>query len=348
MKSTFILFKIFLILSSALFFVSCGEEEEPENQNGNNESIVYVKTEKVKFDDFVDYIYLIGTAKADKQAYISSEEGGKIKSILKVKGSYVSKGETLIIMENDVLKANLEAAKAQYDMAENNFVRQEKIFNEKVTSELTYLNSKYERDVAKANYELIKARYERTFIKAPFAGIVDEKLQEIGENVVPGQPILSLVQANRIKVVAGVPESYIGDVKQGGKVKIEFEDLNLELDETISYVGNTISTSNRTFPIEIMINNSNRRIKPELNAQVMIERRNVKDAIVVPEEIVAKTDLGYVVYIIEDGVARMREVEVISRYNNQAAIRNGIEEGDELVIVGYQNLVDGEKVKVVN
>ena len=124
--------------------------------------------------------------------------------------------------------------------------------------------------------------------------------------------------------------------------------MNLELDETISYVGNTISTSNRTFPIEIVINNSNRRIKPELNAQVMIERRNVKDAIVVPEEIVVKTDLGYVVYIIEDDVARMREVEVISRYNNQAAIRDGIEEGDELVIVGYQNLVDGEKVKVVN
>jgi RND family efflux transporter MFP subunit len=338
----------FMVIELILSFYSCADAGGNEKKKEEPGSFIYVETEKVQFQPFVSYISLIGYAKANQEADVASDEGGKIKSFVKDKGNYVKEGDVILIVENDVLKANLDAAKAQYDMAEINFKKQEEIYNQKVTSELQYLNAKYERDAAKANYELIKSRYDKTFIKAPFAGIIDLKYIEEGEFAPPGAAIISLVSIDRIKIEAGVPENYVGDIKAGNRVKIVFNDLGGEtFDEKISYVGSSINVDNRTFPIEIIINNKDRRIKPELNAVVKVERKNFDKAALVPEDIVSKTDLGNVVFVEENGIAKMRVVKVEGRYDNKAAITEGLKEGDNLVLVGFQNLVDGEKVKVL-
>jgi membrane fusion protein (multidrug efflux system) len=349
MKKIINLFVFGLTLSVSLLTISCGDSEGSEQVNNNTEPTVYVKTMKLKSESFVDYISLLGVAKAFYHSNLSSEEGGKIKEFVKNKGSFVRKGEVILELENEVLKSNMDANKAQYDMAENNYSRQEQIYKEKVISELQFLNSKYERDAAKANYELIKARYERTFIKAPFTGIVDARFAEIGEMVLPGSPVVSVVSMYKIKLKAGVPENYVNMVKKGDSVKVVFKDLDNSIyNEKVSYVGNTISTDNRTFPIEINIDNRDGKIKPELSAQVFIHKEKFSEAIVIPEETVIKTDLGYVVFVEEDGVARMRVVEIISRSNNRVALRSGVKEGENLITVGFQSLVDKTKIKVVN
>jgi len=349
MKDTIIkiLFSLTVITSTLLFY-SCIDAGGNEKEKEDPGSFTYVETQKIKFQPFVSYISLIGAAKANQEADVASDEGGKIKSFVKDKGDYVKEGEVILIVDNDVLKANLDAAKAQYEMAENNFKKQEEIYNQKVTSELQYLNAKYERDAAKANYELIKSRYDKTFVKAPFSGIIDLKYIEEGEFASPGAAIISIVSLDRIKVVAGVPENYVGDVKVGNRVKVIFNDLGGEtFKEKISYVGSSINIDNRTFPIEVIINNRDRRIKPELNAVVKIEKENFDKVVLVPEDIVSKTDRGNVVFVEENGIAKMRVIKIESRYENKAAITEGLKEGDNLIIVGFQNLVDGEKVKVL-
>jgi membrane fusion protein (multidrug efflux system) len=211
------------------------------------------------------------------------------------------------------------------------------------------LNAKYEREGAKANYELIKARYDRTFIKAPFSGIVDRKFAEMGELVLSGTPIVSIVNMFKIKIEAGVAENYVNMVSKGDSVKVVFRDLgNREYKAVLYYVGKTITTNNRTFPIEIHLNNSDGNIKPELSAQVFIQKEKYHSAIIIPEEVITKTDLGYAVFVEEDGIAKMRIVDIISRSNNKIAVKSGLKEGENLIHVGFQNLVDGTKVKVVN
>jgi len=349
MKSKIIL--AFIVFASIVFFnISCGNSEGSEQKKDNNrDPSVFVQTLELKSEQFTDYISVLGVAKAFYQANLSSVEGGRIKKFVNDKGSYVKEGEVILELDNDVLKASLNAAKAQYDMAESNFLKQEQIYKENVTSELQYLNAKYERDAAKANYELINARYERTFIKAPFAGIVDRKFAEMGELVLPGSPVVSLVNMFRIKIEAGVPENYVNHVKRGDSVKVIFKDLeNKEYRAVLSYVGRTITTNNRTFPIEIYLNNSNSSIKPELSAQVYIQKARFESAIIIPEEVVTNTDLGYAVFVEEKGIARMRIIDIISRSNNEVAVKSGLKAGEHLINVGFQNLVDGTKVKVVN
>jgi RND family efflux transporter MFP subunit len=351
-KEIKILLLLFLTVFVASMLTSCGDStgNEKENNNpANKEPSVYVKTAELKLESFVDDISLLGVAKAIYQAKLSSDEGGKIKKFRRDKGSYVKKGEVIIVMDNDVLKANLEAATAQYERAESTYVRQKKVYEERVTSELQYLNSKFERDAAKANYDLMQARYDRTFIKAPFSGIVDSKYSEIGENVLPGSPIVSLVSVGNIKVEAGVPENYVNMVRIGSKVKIVFKDLqNGNYNAKVTYVGHTISTNNRTFPIEIILSNKEGKIKPELSAQVFIEKEKYDNVFILPEETVTGTDLGSIVFVEKNGVAEQREVEVISRSDDKIAVRGGLKEGENLIIVGFQNLIDGERVTVIN
>jgi RND family efflux transporter MFP subunit len=344
-----ILFWMITLSLISISLIACSDSDGSEKAfDEESGSVVYVKTMEIKSEDFTEYIPLLGVAKAIMNASLSSVEGGRIKKFHKNKGSYVNTGDVIIEIDNDVLKANLDAAKAQFEFAEINFQRQEKIFNEKVSSEIQYLNSKYERDVAKANYELIKARYERTFIKAPFSGIVDQKFAELGENILPGSPIVSLVKLDQVKIEVGVPENYIDVIKIGTKVKVVFRDLgNREYNSQISFLGNAISTTNRTFPIEVSLNNFDRKIKPELSASVYIEKQNYDMAFRIPEEVVTSTDFGYVVFVEKDGIAEMRTIDIISRSENYAAVSSGLEDGDKLIFVGYQNLVDGEKVKVI-
>ena len=344
---------LILISVSLLFlFLSCGKADGTEKENNSDQkekSSVYVKTVTLKSQPYTDYLELLGVAKAFYQANLSSDEGGKIKEFNKDKGSFVKEGDVILVIDNDVLKANMDAAKAQYEKAENNFKRQEELYNQKVTSELQYLNQKYERDAALANFNLIKARYEKTFIKAPFTGVVDKKFAEVGETVLPSAPIVSVVSMYNIKVEAGVPENYVNQVKVGDDVKVVFKDLEgITYNEKISFVGSTISTDNRTFPIEIHIKNSDGKIKPELSSKVYIQRSNYDSAIVIPEEVVTQTDVGPVVFIADGDTARMRKIEVISRYNNQVAVSSGLKAGDKLIRVGFQNLVDGTRITETN
>jgi membrane fusion protein (multidrug efflux system) len=343
-KSVFI--SIILITIAA-----CGDStgSDKNEKTESKEPSVYVKTIPLKLTSFKDDIYVLGVAKAWNQANISSDEGGRIKEFINDKGSYVNKGDVILVIDNEVLKANLDFARAQYERAESTFVRQEIVYKERVTSEITYLNSKFDRDAAKANYKLIKARYERTFIKAPFSGFVDVKYGEVGETVMPGLPIVSLVNMNIIKVEAGIPENYVNKVRKGSKVEIVFRDLNnSNYKSKVYYVGHTISTDNRTFPIEIILDNKDGKIKPELSAQLFIEKAKYENVFVVPEETVTETDLGPVLFIEKNGIAEMRVVSVLSRSKNEIAIKNGLNEGENLVVVGFQNLVNGKKVTVIN
>jgi RND family efflux transporter MFP subunit len=345
-KITFEILSVLIMLS--IFFNACSDAGGNEKEKEDPGSFTYVETTKLKSEPFVSYISLVGVVKAYQKAEVAVEEGGIIENFLKEKGSYVKQGDVILELQNEVLKANLDAAKAQYDMAENNFKKQEEVYNQKVTSELQYLNAKYERDGAKANYELIKSRYEKTFIKAPFSGIFDKKYIEEGEYAAPGTPIVSLVSMDRVKIEAGVPENYVNDIKAGNNVKIVFNDLGgITYDEKISYVGSTINSDNRTFPVEIIISNRDGKIKPELNADVKIERVKFEKSVVVPEEVVIKTDQGNVVFVEESGIAKMRVVDVAGRFGNKVAVSDGLKEGDMLITVGYHKLIDGEKVKVL-
>ena len=192
------LIKITAVIFLFSLLASCSEADGSDTKKEDESRIVRVEVEELKASEYTDYIKIIGQLKPIEKAVLSHPTGGIIKSFKKDKGTYVQKGDTIAVIDNDVLKANLSAAKAKYDLAEITYDKQEEIFKDNVNSEIQVLEAKLNRDAAKANFELIKAQLEDSYITAPFPGIVDAKYYEEGELAGPGLPIVNLININRI------------------------------------------------------------------------------------------------------------------------------------------------------
>jgi len=346
-KTTFVYILQLLFIIGVIGCSSDGNEGLDNTQKAEKKT-VSVEVIKLAGENYTDYISVVGTVKPLHKALLSSSEGGEITSIFKDKGNYVKRGDTILVIDNRILGANLMAAKAQYEMAEIMYEKQKMIFDENVNSEIQYLDSKYKKIQLKANYDLIKTRYNNTFIVAPFSGIIENKYFELSELAPARQPIVNLIDISSIIIKAGVPEIYVDDIKVGTKALINVKAIpDAELAGKITFVGTSISTDNRTFPIEVTLKNKGRRIKPELIAEVLIEHASYENVIVIPNEVVSRVDKSYEVYVVENEKARSRHIKFIRRTANKIAVSTGLKEGEKLVVVGYQNLIDGQAVNVV-
>lgn len=343
---------VILVTLSTFSLTSCSDTEgsnELKTENIADSRAISVEVEKTVGKVYTDFISVLGTVKSSQRASLSYAEGGKIEEVLKDKGSFVNAGDTIIVIDNDVLKATLDAARAQYDLDQITYEKQAQIYNENINSEYQYLQAKFRRDQSKANYELIKARYDKTFIAAPFTGVVDKKYYELGEFALPGAPIVEVINNNSYKIEAGVPERYVGQVTVGDKCTIKLKNISDgDIEGVVKFVGTSISTDNRTFPVEVGIHKNSKLLKPEVAAEVYIENGNYKNVITIPDEIVSRLDDGYVVFVEENGVARARSIKILNRAGSEVAVLNGLKENENLIVVGYQNLVEGQKIKVVN
>lgn len=347
MKRLSIFVLVLTITVLPLVFTACGDSSADQSAKPD-EKITLVETAKVSTSPFTDEIRLIGVVKPMQTSQVASAEGGKIIKFLKDKGSFVNTGDVICVLDNTMLKANLDAAEANFKLAEVTFSKQEEIYKKNASSEYQFLQAKYQRDAAKAQYELTKERYENSFVKAPFSGVVDAKYLEVGEVAGPGIPIVTVINPGSVKVEVGVPEVFVQDVKLGTPVKVFFRELGKEVAGRVSFVGKSISTNNRTFPIETLVPNTGGMLRPELKAEVRIQKKQYSEMIMIPENVVGVTDLGNVVFVAKDGKADMRVVTIAGRSDNKVAVSEGIQVGEDLIVVGFKSLIDGEKIKINN
>jgi membrane fusion protein (multidrug efflux system) len=340
---------ISLLLISSVSFIGCSESEaETKVEEVEKIKKVSVKTIEVSGEKYSDYISVVGTVKPFQKALLSATEGGKITKFYKDKGQFVKKGETILEIDNELLKANLDATKAQYELAEITFEKQEEIYNQNVNSEIQYLQAKYGMQQLKANLKMIQTRYNNTFIVAPFSGYIDYKFFEEGELAPVGQPIVNLINISKVKIEAGVPENYISSVKRGDIAKVLINAVGKEYNGKINFVGTSVNATNRTFPIEITIVNKNKEVKPELIAQVKIQSTNYDNMITIPTEVITRVDNGYIVYVDNNGKAESKEVKILKRTGDRVAVSEGLNDGDMLIVVGYQSLINGQAINVVD
>jgi RND family efflux transporter MFP subunit len=198
----------------------------------------------------------------------------------------------------------------------------------------------------------LEERLARTVVRAPFAGVLDERHVDVGAMVSPGDAIARLVDLNPIKVAAGVPERYARNVSVGDEAMVEFEVLDTQpYAARIRYVGSTVDPQNRTFRIEVELANPGRLIKPQMVANMAVTRRAVSDAIVVPQDVLVRVESGYVVFVVAERggvrVAEARPVTLGPARRNLVVIEDGVRAGEQLIVVGHRSVADGDRVNVV-
>ena len=337
------------LLSLALVLPGCGQSDSRNSsEEPRSEAPVQVKTEELQPVPFAEVLSLTGYIKSLDDVVVSTEEGGVLRTWAVRRGAYVRKGELLASMKDDVLRPQYEAARAQYEIAELTYQKQRKVFEEQGISEVQVLTAQYNRDAALAQMELAKNRLERTSIRSPIDGILDDRFIDEGELAPPGAPVARVVNLDRTKVVVNVPESQIGLLSKGDEAGIGVSAFpGEEFKGIISFVGSAVVADNRTVVMEILVRNPERKLRPDMIARVRIEATAGRNAIVVPEGVVSQIDQKTsVVYIEADGKVERKSVTLGGRNNGNVEIVSGLQPGDHLIVDGFRDVFDGQEVEV--
>ena len=170
---------------------------------------------------------------------------------------------------------------------------------------------------------------------------------EVGTMVSVGTEVARVVSLDPIKIVAGVPERYAAEVQKDGQAVVEFPVLSEEFEGAVNYVGSTVNPKNRTFVIELVMENPGGLIKPEMVANLKLVRYSWDEAVVIPQEALVRVAEGYIVFIVEGGVAVARQVQLGASQQNVVMIESGLEPGDQLVVAGQQQGAAGDRVNIV-
>jgi len=315
--------------------------------------VINVVVERATPGSFAEDIALTGTVQAARDVMVSAEEGGVVRELMVDLGSSVQEGQDIARIDDSVLLPQVERARAEARYAEDTWQRRRRLFEDDgVGSELAYLEARLLSEQAAAQLEVMEERLLNTVVRAPYKGVVEERLVEVGTMVSPGSPVVRILDVNRVTIAAGVPERYALDVRPGARVRVSFDALNgQEFEGNIQFVGSAVNPRNRTFPVEFSIPNATGLIKPEMVAEVSLLRRVVDDALAVPQEAVVRLTEGDAVYVVrtegDQDVAEARYVEIGLAQDNRVTITSGVAPGERVVVVGQQGVANGDIVRVV-
>ena len=321
-----------------------------------NEKLTLVSNYEIKEKVFNSYMEAQANLKTRKNVLILPEFQGTLEKIFVYEGQYVKKGKLLAEINDSGLKEQLDQLTIQANFAKENFERTERLWNNNIGSEIQFLKSKTDFESSQKMVEQMKDRLAKTKVYAPFDGEVDEIISNQGSNLIPGvSQILRLVNLDKIYAEASVSEKYISFIEEGTEAIVQIPLLGKEIKSQIIQTGNFINPSNRTFRVEVPVENIDKKIKQNLDAKIKINIYSKDDAVVIPLRIVREDASGKnFVYVmnqdVKEGVYITSKtfISLGNKNNTDVEVTEGLKIGDMLVLEGASIVEDSQRVKLIN
>ncbi len=348
-----------ILLAAAIAGCANGSAEETKDgagETGQDVSIrvINVEARPVERSDFTDFIRITGEVEAFNDITISAEEPGRVQRFFLEKGQWVRRGAPIVKLDASVLESQLKDARAARELAHERYVRQKELWEkEKIGTEIQYLEAKHGAERAQAQMEVLEERLAKTVIRSPVTGVLDDRYLEVGEMAVAGAPVVRVVATRRMKITGGIPERFASSVTVGDSAVITFDIFpGKTFRGLIRFVGNAVDERNRTFPIEIWLDNPENLVKAHMVANIQVVDQQLHNVVVVPQTAVVRSADGYLAYVVADRdgrkVASARKVELGAAFEGRVVIDSGLDEGDLLISLGQQQVDDGSLIRVVN
>lgn len=313
-----------------------------------------VKTIIVKDTLFTHYIEIQGNVDTKENVVISPEYSGILTQLYVKAGQKVSKGQILARIDDGGMSAQLAQAETQLALAKTTFERQKNLWDQKIGSEIQFLQAKTSLESQQKVVTQIKSQLNKTNVVAPFSGTIDEVITEKGKVVAPGMELFRIVNLSNMYVTANVPENYITQLKLGATVDVYLNALGKSYQGKVRQIGNYINPNNRTFGIEIALPNPDKLLRPNQVAVLKIEDYKNPKSLLLPENILQESADGskiiYVVNKIEtDNTAKVsqKKIEVGYTSGKFVEVKSGIEAGNIVVTDGAKSLRDGITVEII-
>jgi membrane fusion protein (multidrug efflux system) len=312
------------------------------------EALVSVAT--VKDTVFNHFLEVQGNVDTKENLIIYPQFSGTLESLNVVAGQKVSKGQVIGRIDDGGLSQQVAQLENQLALARTTFERQKRLWDQKIGSEIQYLQAQTNMISQQKAVSQIRAQLAKTVLTAPFTGTIDEIITEKGSVVSPGQGIVRIVNLSNMYISTSVPESYIGKLKVGTTVDVELSSLGKTYAGKIRQVANNINPNNRTFAIEVSVPNSDNLLRPNQVAKLKIIDYTSNEAIVVPTNVIQE-DAGNNQFIFvadqvkgKTAVAKKVLVKTGQSANNVTEILSGLSADDMIVTEGSNTISEGMKL----
>jgi len=303
-----------------------------------------VSTLLIKPEPFTETLSATGSLLADEGVELQAEINGKIAAIRFREGSKVSRGELLVKLNDSDLRAQRELAKHNLELAQLREQRVGQLVKEGIVTASDYDTAKYEVAARIDQISIIDAQVEKTEVRAPFDGVVGLRYVSEGSYVNATTRVATLQQIDRLKVNFSVPEKYAGRVKVGSAISFSIVGSDRRFKGSIYAFDPRIDAGTRTVVIRAVCENPGGVLLPGAFANVELELAKLDDAILVPAEAVIPGVSEKNVFVLVDGKATRRPVEIGTRTANQVQILSGLAAGDRLIVSGLQQMREGLSV----
>ena len=310
-----------------------------------------IELEKEIFNHFVSFQ---GSIETDKNVVIYPEIPGLLKKIHVKEGQQVTEGTLLAEISDGGLIDQLDQLKLQLKLAKTTYNRQKRLWNQKIGSEIQFLQAKTNYLSLQKSVSQMNDQVTKTKITAPFDGIIDHIIADSGSNLSPGMtPILRVVNLDQMKVAAEIPEMHLPNIQKNTSAIVSVPVLGIQFNEVVANVGNFINPNNRSFRVEISINNENGALKPNMTAEIKVNDYKNPEAILVPIKDILENQNGEsYVYLLEVSDEANDIYKVVKTFvklgetsDNKIEIIEGLEAGDKIVEEGIRLIKDQQLVK---
>ncbi len=294
----------------------------------------------------IEFISVNGSTQPDEEVTVSSEVPGKVIKILFKEGSRVSKGASLIQLDDTELQAQRQRLVVQQNLNQKISERLQALYEKEGVSLQEYEVAKAEVEKVKAEIALVDAQLDKRVIRAPFSGVLGLRMVSEGSYLSPGTAIVNLVSINPIEIEFSVPEKYSRMVGSGTEVTFKLDGRDETYKARVVATEPVIDADTRTFRLKASAPNPNGTILPGAFANVTVNLKEFASSIMIPTEAVIPELGGKKVFVARNGTAQPVEVETGIRQEANIQVLSGLSEGDTLITSGILQLRTGSPVDI--
>ena len=310
-----------------------------------------VSVAELEKSDFRHFIEVQGNVDAEENVVALNQQPGIVTAIYIKVGDRVSKGQVLgLTQTTSAIEDQVRATETQAVLARTAYEKQSRLWDQKVGSEIQYLQAKTQMEAAESGLAALKKQLEMTKIIAPISGTVDAVNLRVGDMAAPSQlmPGIRIINDQNLKIKAKLADSDFGKIRANDKVTVDFPDINKTIQTTVSYVSKTIDTRSRTFAVEAKLNNSSSEYAANMIAKLKINDATLKDVLIVPSNVIQQSAEGKYVLVAREEkgqkVAHKKMVTPGPDYNGETVITEGLDVGDKVITFGFSEVVDGQQI----
>ncbi|MBT8277193.1 MAG: efflux RND transporter periplasmic adaptor subunit [Bacteroidia bacterium] len=305
---------------------------------------------------FQHFIEIQGNVETNQNVIIYPEYQGVLTRVLVKEGDRVRKGQVLARIDDGGLGSQLSQLKVQEELARTTFERQERLWQQKIGSEIQYLQAKANYEATSNSVKQLESQLGKTSVQAPFSGIIDDVITDQGTVVSPGQALFRIVNLNDMFIKAEVPERYIKSIVPGKEVSISLPILGESVASKVRQTGNYINPNNRAFTVEVDVPNTTGNIKPNLTARLKINDYTNENAILIPLSVISENAEGeqYVYMAVKgdtgngNSQAIQRTISTGKTQGDYIEVLEGLSPGETIIIEGARSVKDEQEVKIIN